>query len=104
MEYLNTLDFSGFPAHRLCLKVGVPIMLLRNLNQKEGFCNGTKLIVTHMGDKVLEAKILTDAKEKRKMLIPRIVLSPQDSKHPFTLRRCQFPVRICYAMTINQSQ
>jgi len=38
------------------------------------------------------------------VLIPRIILSPQDSKHPFTLRRRQFPVRMCYAMTVNKSQ
>jgi len=105
MEYLNSLEFPGLPAHRLCLKVGVPIMLLRNLNQKEGLCNGTRLIVTHLGDKVLKAEILSDTTKKRKkVLIPRIILSPQDSKHPFTLRRRQFPVRMCYAMTVNKSQ
>nr|GEV59004.1 DNA helicase [Tanacetum cinerariifolium] len=32
MEYLNTLQFSGFPPHELELKVGTPIMLLRNIN------------------------------------------------------------------------
>lgn len=104
LEYLNSLEFPGLPAHRLCLKVGVPIMLLRNLNQKEGLCNGTRLIVTHLGNRVIEAEILSDTKEKKKVLIPRIILSPQDSKHPFTLRRRQFPVRMCYAMTINKSQ
>nr|VDD43765.1 unnamed protein product [Brassica oleracea] len=36
VEYLNTLEFPGLPAHKLRLKVGVPVMLLRNLNQKEG--------------------------------------------------------------------
>ncbi|CAN6893122.1 unnamed protein product, partial [Brassica oleracea] len=49
LEYLNSLEFPGLPAHKLRLKVGVPVMLLRNMNQKEGLCNGTRLIVTHMG-------------------------------------------------------
>ncbi|GKE00010.1 uncharacterized protein Tco_1387993 [Tanacetum coccineum] len=31
-EFLNTLLFSGIPNHKLELKVGVPIILLRNLN------------------------------------------------------------------------
>nr|GEU41801.1 DNA helicase [Tanacetum cinerariifolium] len=31
MEYLNTLQFSGFSPHELELKVGTPIMLLRNV-------------------------------------------------------------------------
>ncbi|CAN6919771.1 unnamed protein product [Brassica oleracea] len=46
LEYLNSLEFPGLPAHKLRLKLGVLVMLLRNLNQKEGLCNGTRLIVT----------------------------------------------------------
>lgn len=74
MEYLNALEFPSLLAHRICLKVGVPIMLLRNLNQKEGLCNGTRLIVTHMGNRLIEAEILSDSKEKKNVLIPRIIL------------------------------
>jgi len=37
-------------------------------------------------------------------LIPRITLSPNETKLPFELLRRQFPVRVCYAMTINKSQ
>ena len=44
-EFLNTLDLSGMPPHRLKLKVGTPIMLLRNLNSDAGLCNGTRLQV-----------------------------------------------------------
>jgi hypothetical protein len=29
-------------------------MLLRNLNQAEGLCNGTWLVITVLGDKVIE--------------------------------------------------
>jgi hypothetical protein len=32
MKFLNTLQFSGIANHKLELKVGVPILLLRNLN------------------------------------------------------------------------
>jgi hypothetical protein len=32
VEFLNTLQFSGIANHKLELKVGVPILLLRNLN------------------------------------------------------------------------
>ncbi|KAL0319969.1 UNVERIFIED_CONTAM: hypothetical protein Sradi_5258400 [Sesamum radiatum] len=41
VEFLNTLKFFGIPDHKLDLKVGVPIILLRNLNQSVGLCNGT---------------------------------------------------------------
>ncbi|XP_076933054.1 uncharacterized protein LOC143598819 [Bidens hawaiensis] len=42
-DLLNGLKMSGMPNHRLVLKVGVPIMLLRNINHKKGLCNGTRL-------------------------------------------------------------
>nr|GEY55448.1 DNA helicase [Tanacetum cinerariifolium] len=47
-EYMNSLKFAGLPPHRLELKVGVPIILLRNLNLTGGLCNGTRMIVTQL--------------------------------------------------------
>ncbi|KAF1892864.1 hypothetical protein Lal_00035508 [Lupinus albus] len=35
-KFLNTLSTSGLPNHKIKLKVGTPIMLLRNLDQSEG--------------------------------------------------------------------
>ena len=32
VEYLNTITLSGLPSHILQLKVGCPVVLLRNLN------------------------------------------------------------------------
>lgn len=105
LEYLNSLEFPGLPAHRICLKVGAPIMLLRNINQPEGLCNGTRLIVTHLGERVIKAELLTSSSSTQtEVLIPRIILSPTESNHPFTFKRRQFPVRLSYAMTINKSQ
>lgn len=40
-EYLNSLNPSGLPPFKLELKVGCPIMLLRNIAPKDGLCNGT---------------------------------------------------------------
>ncbi|CAL9234415.1 unnamed protein product [Arabidopsis halleri] len=104
MEYLNSLEYPGMPKHKLSLKLGVPIMLMRNINQKEGLCNGTRLIVTRLGERVIEGEILTGTHAGNKVILPRIILSPPISDHPFTLRRRQFPIRVCYAMTINKSQ
>lgn len=39
-EFLNTLKFSGISNHSLNLTVGMPIILLRNLNHSIGLCNG----------------------------------------------------------------
>ncbi|GJZ06887.1 nucleic acid-binding, OB-fold protein [Tanacetum coccineum] len=56
MEYLNTLQFLGFPPHELELKVGIPIMLLRNLNLQGGMCNGTRMIIKKLWSKLIEAE------------------------------------------------
>jgi len=38
-EFLNEIKCSGIPNHRLRLKVGMPIMLLRNIDKANGLCN-----------------------------------------------------------------
>ncbi|CAN7127342.1 unnamed protein product, partial [Brassica rapa subsp. narinosa] len=58
-EYLNSLEFPGLPPHKLCLKVGAPVMMLRNLSQKNGLCNGTRMMISRLGHRVLEAELLT---------------------------------------------
>ena len=104
-EYLNTLSTSGLPNHRIFLKPGMPLMLMRNLNPKMGLCNGTRLIFdkihkTHL----LECRIAGGEHKHRKVLIPRITLRPKDREFPFEWCRRQFPVRVAFAMTINKSQ
>src|SRR5436190_14132847 len=59
VEYLNTLNANNFPPHRLKLKIGTPVILLRNLNQSLGLCNGTRIILTQLGDTILEGTIIT---------------------------------------------
>ena len=103
-ELLNTLKFSGIPNHELFLKVGVPVILLRNINQAEGLCNGTRLIVTKLGNRIVEAEVITGSNIGKRVLIHRITMSPSNSKWPFTLLRRQFPLKVCFAMTINKSQ
>lgn len=104
IEFLHSLNGNNFPQHKLILKEGVPIMLLRNLNQSEGLCNGTRLIVTALGEMVLEAQIITGSHISKTVLIPRISLALKNTRLPFVLERRQYPVKICYAMTINKSQ
>ena len=103
-EFLNTMTASGFPNHEIKLKVGVPVMLLRNIDQSSGLCNGTRLIITHLGNYVIEAKVISGSTIGQKVLIPRMSLTPSDLRIPFKFQRKQFPINLCFAMTINKSQ
>ncbi|KAK6158487.1 hypothetical protein DH2020_005801 [Rehmannia glutinosa] len=103
-EFLNGIRCSGVPNHELHLKVGTPVMLLRNIDYSIGLCNGTRLVITRLSPHVLECKILTGANVGHKVLIPRMTLTPSDLRIPFKFQRRQFPLIVSYAMTINKSQ
>jgi ATP-dependent DNA helicase PIF1 len=103
-EVLNAISVPNFPSHRLFLKKGAPVMLLRNLCQSAGLCNGTRLIIVDLADRVLKAVIITGSHIGDVVYIPRIELTAKKTKWPFILLRRQFPIRLCYAMTINKSQ
>ncbi|KAI9121211.1 hypothetical protein K1719_008244 [Acacia pycnantha] len=86
------------------IKVGVPIMLLRNIDQSAGLCNGTRLRVTHLGKNVIEGLTLNGSNPNQKVLIHRMDMNPSDSSLPFRMKRRQFPITLSFAMTINKSQ
>ncbi|XP_016167305.1 ATP-dependent DNA helicase PIF1-like [Arachis ipaensis] len=48
-DVLNSINCSCLPNHQLKLKVGVSVMLLRNIDQSNGLCNGTRLQVQRLG-------------------------------------------------------
>ncbi|KAM0028816.1 putative DNA helicase Pif1, P-loop containing nucleoside triphosphate hydrolase [Helianthus debilis subsp. tardiflorus] len=103
-DVLNGLKISGLPHHRLVLKVGVPVMLLRNIDQRNGLCNGTRLKVLMLGSRVIEAEVISGSNIGKRTFIPRIALTPSDKKIPFKFKRRQFLIAVCFAMTINKSQ
>ncbi|XP_045792199.1 uncharacterized protein LOC123886981 [Trifolium pratense] len=103
-EFLSSLRTSGLPSHTIKLKVGAPIMLMRNIDQTQGLCNGTRMIVTKLANHVIEAKIIGGKHHGSVVYIPRLDMSPSQSPWPFKLTRRQFPLMVSYAMTINKSQ
>lgn len=103
-EYLNSINVSGMPPSKLELKIGVPIMVLRNIDPAQGLCNGTRAVVTQFSSKVLEVRILGGDFAGKTAFIPRIKLISSSVDLPFKLCRTQFPVRVAMVMTINKSQ
>ncbi|GES97455.1 ATP-dependent DNA helicase Pif1-like [Rhizophagus clarus] len=69
------------PPHKLILKLGTPIILLRNMQPFDGICNGTRLVCRTFQKHVIEAEIITGNNSGT-----------------------QFPVQPAFAMTINKSQ
>jgi ATP-dependent DNA helicase PIF1 len=106
VEFLNSLHVSGLPQHRLALKPGCILMLLRNLSKRHGLCNGTRLIFKEMiGHFVLKCDIANGDFAGTNVLIPRIPIQPSSwVGQPCEWTRLQFPVQIAFAMTINKSQ
>lgn len=105
VEILNSLSPAGMPPHLLQLKIGIPLILLRNLNPSQGLCNGTRLILTSLiNNHTLGVVINSGANRGRTTYIPRITMMPRVGEYYFNWKRRQFPVRPAFSMTINKSQ
>lgn len=94
-EFLNKLEFNSLPSHSLTLKIKMHVLLLRNLNQTFGLCNGTRLVITQLFDSIIEAKILSGSNIGHTVFIPRISLTSTEIKWPFIFIRHQFPIKPC---------
>ena len=99
-EFLNSLEASGFPSHLLTLKLAAPIIILHSPK----VTNGTRRVITKLSANTIEVRISHGRYADHDIIIPRIPLIPSNSRLPFEFRRHQFPVALCFAMTINKSQ
>ena len=105
MEFLNSLTVSGLPPHYLRLKIGCPVILLRNIDPSNGLCNGSRLICRGFQQNVIDAEIAVGQHAGKRVFLPRIPLCPsEDNMFPFKLKRKQFPIRLSFSMTINKAQ
>ncbi|RCV30729.1 hypothetical protein SETIT_6G118500v2, partial [Setaria italica] len=105
LEFLNTLTPNGLPPHLLKLKIGCPVILLRNIDLANGLCNGTRLGVRGFQRNSIDAEIVLGLHARKRVFLPRIPLCPSDDEmFPFQFKRKQFPIRLSFAMTVNKSQ
>ncbi|RYR52186.1 hypothetical protein Ahy_A06g027106 [Arachis hypogaea] len=102
-ELLNNINCSGLPPHKLILKVGVSVMLLRNIDQSSGLCNGTRLQVKKLRNHVIECEALMANNVGHIALIPRMNMVPTNKIVPVRFQQRQFSKVVSFAMTINKS-
>lgn len=65
-------------------------MLLRNIDKSLGLRNGTRLIVSNLENHVMEEKVISSTNIGDKVLIPRLVMTPSNTRLPFKLKSRQF--------------
>jgi ATP-dependent DNA helicase PIF1 len=95
-EFLNTLEVSGMPSHKLLLKIGAPVMLLHNFDPSAGLCYGMRLIVRCFTMRVIEVEIITCKGAGNVVFILRIKFITDNNGLPFTFARKQFPLWLCH--------
>ncbi|CUS13555.1 unnamed protein product [Tuber aestivum] len=103
-EYLQSIHHASLPPSKLCLKIEVPVILLQNLSLKDGLLNGTRLTVTHIGHSHIRVRIMEGKFSGQERMLPRIKVTTLENDLLFILTRKQFPIRLCFAMTVNKAQ
>ena len=107
VEYVNSLNPTGLPTHKLELKPGVPVMLIRNLDPSNGLCNGTRMIFDHVSpnQRVMYCRLRDEVTGRFNLVaIPRIGLRPKEKEYSFEWSRLQFPVTVAFVTTKNKAQ
>jgi ATP-dependent DNA helicase PIF1 len=69
-EFLNTLTPNGLLPHVLKLKIGCPVILLRNIDPASGLCNGTRLMVRGFQRNTVDAEIMVGDHAGKRIFLP----------------------------------
>jgi len=88
IEFLNSLNVSGLPLAHLHVKLGCPLMLLRNMDPSWPLQWYTSYTVGGQ-DHVLKCHILGGKHAGNVVFIPRITLEPSEESLPIPLSHCQ---------------
>ena len=102
IEFVHSVSLSGVPDHMLVLQKGAPYMVMHNTSP--ALCNGTRVTYLRRVGKCLEVQICSGALQGEIHYLPRLILSMKSATLPFTLRRVQYPLMLCWAMTVHKAQ
>ncbi|CDF36554.1 unnamed protein product [Chondrus crispus] len=83
-EMLNTLTAgSDLPDHKLKLKKGFIVMLLRNLDPTSGHVNGARYVIEKMTNNLFFLRVTSGSHEGNRLCLPRMPCGPGDDNFPF---------------------
>ena len=100
-EFSNEQNPAQYPPHQLSVKIGAPVVILRNL-RSAGVSNGQRATLLGVSP---NRRFLSLSITDKVILIPRIDFPLPIKVAPgVQLQRRQFPVRLAFALTIHKSQ
>ena len=99
-EYLSSIKDGRLPAHVLRLKVGAPVIALRNITK--GVSNGTRMVVTRLLRNSIFARVLHGPTKGQEVAITKVFTT--HNMGAFELQRRQLPIRVAFAMTNDDQQ
>ncbi|RKF55217.1 putative atp-dependent dna helicase pif1 [Golovinomyces cichoracearum] len=104
VENMWNVNLPSIQPAILKLKICMPVICTRTLMAHAGPCNGSRGILTGLQKHVVEIMLLGGQWHGKLRYIPRIPIKTNPTELHYTLIRKQFPLRPCFAMTINKSQ
>lgn len=79
--------------------------IITYINPSEGLGDVTRLICRRFDQNITDVETISDHRCTKIVLLPRIPFVPiVNEKHIFPFKITQFPIYLCFAMTINIAQ
>ena len=91
IEALHQATPGGLPPHRLLIKTGMPVILLRNIDPSASLCNGTRLIVQDVRNTMLVCRIATGTRAGQSVFLSRMAIEPSPAQFPIKFTRDAVP-------------
>ncbi len=103
-DILHRMTEPGVPDHCIKVKKGAICLIIRNLSFDDGLVNGSKVIIRHATNRIVQADLLRDGLQPIRVSIPRINFVFRPPQSTVTISRRQFPLRVAYCLTFNKCQ
>lgn len=105
-NYLNHVECSGVPLHRVEVKVGAICALMQNISFKDGLVKNSKVVVVSMHPRHVMIKTIPrdGSAPKHFALTKRTFEFRQSEGAGYSILRRQIPLKLAYANTFNGCQ